>query len=150
MPVSLMIERQFASGYPTGACGYRPDMDHRTLALAHASGRIAAGAALALAPGTVGRAWVGRAGGTPGARVITTAMGARDAAIGLGLADALRGGGEPSGWIRAAVLADLVDLTATLRARRDVPALALIGVSALAAGSAALGVYLDRALAQAP
>jgi hypothetical protein len=123
-------------------------MDTRTLALTHAAGRIAAGAALALAPGTVGRAWVGRVGATPGTRVITTAMGARDAAIGMGLAAALRSGREPGDWVRAGVLADAADLMATLRARDDVPALSLIGVAAIAAGSAALGLYLDRALAQ--
>jgi hypothetical protein len=123
-------------------------MDPRTLALSHATGRIAAGAALAFAPATVGRAWIGRPGAAPGARVITTAMGARDAAIGLGLAAALRSGREPADWVRAAVLADAVDLIATLRARREVPALSLVGVVAMAAGSAALGLYLDRALAQ--
>jgi hypothetical protein len=123
-------------------------MDLRTLAFTHASGRIAAGAALALAPGRVGRAWVGRAGAAPGARVITTAMGARDAALGLGLAAALRSGREPGGWLRAAVLADTADLVATLRARDAVPPISLVAVGAIAAGSAALGVYLDRALAQ--
>jgi hypothetical protein len=123
-------------------------MDLRTLAFSHASGRIAAGTALALAPRTVGRAWVGRAGSAPGARVITTAMGARDAALGLGLAAALRSGREPGSWLRAAVLADMADLVATLRARDAIPAVSLVGVAAMAAGSAALGVYLDRALGQ--
>ncbi len=123
-------------------------MDTRTLALTHAAGRIAVGAALALAPGTVGRTWVGRASGTPGTRVLTTAMGARDAAIGMGLAAALRSGREPGDWVRAGVLADAADLLATLRARDDVPALSLVGVAVIASGSTALGLYLDRALAQ--
>jgi hypothetical protein len=123
-------------------------MEPRTLAFTHAAGRIAAGAALALAPGTVGRAWVGRVGAAPGARVITTAMGTRDAAIGMGLAAALRSGREPGGWVRAGVLADTADLVATLRARDAIPALSVAGVAVIAAGSAALGLYLDRALAQ--
>jgi hypothetical protein len=123
-------------------------MDPRTLAFSHAFGRLVAGAALALAPGTVGRAWVGRVGAARGAQVITTAMGARDAALAMGLAAALRSGREPRDWIRAAVLADTADLVATLRARDEIPALSVAGVAAIAAGSAALGVYLDRALAQ--
>jgi hypothetical protein len=121
-------------------------MDLRKLALSHASGRIAAGAALVLAPGVVGRAWVGRAGAQRGTQVITVAMGARDAALGLGLADALRTGRDPRDWLRAAALADVADLVSTVRARGTVPAPALVAVGAIAAGSAALGVYLDRAL----
>jgi hypothetical protein len=121
-------------------------MDPRTLAATHAIGRLAMGGALALAPGAVAGAWVGRPGRTPGGRVVATAMGARDAAIGLGLLDALRSGREPGPWLRAAALSDAADLVATVRARGAVPRLSLLGVSALAAGSAALGVYLDRAL----
>ena len=123
-------------------------MDTRTLALTHAAGRIAVGVSLALAPGRVGRTWVGRASATPGTRVLTTAMGARDVAIGMGLAAALRSGREPGDWVRAGVLADAADLVATMRARDDVPALSLVGVAVIASCSTALGVYLDRALAQ--
>jgi hypothetical protein len=137
-----------AFGTRTGRPGTVRRMDLRTLAFSHAAGRIAAGAALALAPGTVGRAWVGRAGAAPGARVITTAMGARDAALGLGLAAALRSGREPGPWLRAAVLADAADLVATVRARHAVPAVSLVGVAAIAGGSAGLGLYLDRTLGQ--
>jgi hypothetical protein len=123
-------------------------MDPRTLASTYALGRAGLGAALALAPGLLGRAWVGRDGARPGARVVTTAMGARDAGIGLGLADALRGGREPGPWLRTAVLSDAVDVIAMLRAREEIPAPSLVGVGALAAGSAVLGVYLARALGQ--
>jgi hypothetical protein len=123
-------------------------MDPRTLALSQAAGRLVAGAALALVPGAVGGAWVGRVGTRRGTQVITTAMGARDAALAMGLASALRSGREPRDWIRAGVLADTADVVATVRARGEIPALSLAGVAAIAAGSAALGLYLDRALAQ--
>jgi hypothetical protein len=123
-------------------------MQPGSLATAHAAGRIAMGAALAVAPGLAGRAWVGRAGARPGPQVITTAMGVRDLAIGLGLAGALRGGQPPGPWLRAALIADAADLVATVRARGAIPALATAGVGALAGGSIALGLYLERALGQ--
>jgi hypothetical protein len=123
-------------------------MEPRTLASLQASSRIAFGAALALAPSVTARAWVGRAGRQPGAHVIATAMGARDAALGAGILAALRGGQPPGPWLRAATFSDLADLLATLRARDALPTGAVVGVTAIAAGSAALGVYLDRALGQ--
>jgi hypothetical protein len=125
-------------------------MDARALATTLAAGRVSFGAALALAPRLVGRAWAGRAAAAPATRVITTAMGARDAALGLGLLEALRGGGEPRPWLRAAVLADAADLTATLAARRDIPAVSAVLVTGIAGGSVALGVYLHRELGKAP
>jgi len=121
-------------------------MDPRTLASAQALGRVGMGAALTLAPGRVGRVWIGRAGARPGARVLTTAVGARDVALGLGLAAALRSGREPGPWLSAAALSDAADLVATLRARGSIPAPAALGVGALAGGSVALGLYLRRAL----
>jgi hypothetical protein len=46
------------------------------------------------------------------------------------------------------VLADAADLVATVRARDAVPAVSLVGVAAIAGGSAGLGLYLDRTLGQ--
>jgi hypothetical protein len=123
-------------------------MDPRSLATAHAASRAALGAALAIAPGLVGRAWVGRAAARPGPQVVTTAMGVRDLAIGLGLAGALRGGQPPGPWLRAALMADAADLVATVRARRAIPARGTAGVCAVASGSVALGLYLEHALGQ--
>jgi hypothetical protein len=123
-------------------------MVHRTLATTYALGRVGVGAALVLAPGLLGRAWVGRAGAQPGTRVVTTAMGARDAALGLGLLEALRGGRDPGPWLLAGAFADAADLLAMFRGREDVPAPAFAGVGALAGGAAVLGAYLARAAGQ--
>jgi hypothetical protein len=119
-------------------------MDARTLARLHALGRVAVGGAYALAPGPAARAWVGADG--PGLDVLAIAFGARDAGIGLGVLRALREGHGARPWVAAGALADTADLVATLRARRDLPALAVAGVAALAAGSAALGALLAREL----
>lgn len=120
------------------------------MASRQALGRVGIGAAMLVAPGLVARSWVGEPGGEPGARVITTAVGARDLAIGLGVLRALRGGGKPGPWLRAGAFADAADLVATVRARRDLPLPAVIGVGALAAGSVALGMLAERALGAQP
>jgi hypothetical protein len=123
-------------------------MDARTVAYRHALGRAGIGAALTLAPGALARAWVGRKGATTGARVIATALGARDLALGVGIARAVRSGSDAGTWLRAAVFADAVDLIATLRGRDDLPALGVVGVGGMAAGSAALGLWLQRELGE--
>lgn len=125
-------------------------MESRDLATAHAVGRVVLGSALALAPGLTARAWVGRPAAAPGTRVITTAMGSRDVAIGLGLADALRRGREPRPWLRAGMLGDVADLAATIAARGAIPRPATALVTSLAAGSIALGLYLHRELGKSP
>jgi ribulose kinase len=119
-------------------------VDARRIATGHAAGRAALGAALAVAPGLVARAWVGRDAPATGTRVITTAMGARDVGIGLGALGAIRAGRGTRPWLLAGVLADVADLVATVRARDELPPVGVAGVSALAAGSAAVGLWLAR------
>lgn len=121
-------------------------MEPRDVARLHALGRIAVGAALTAAPERSGRAWVGELGRRPGAGVLTTGLGARDLAIGAGIASALRRGYGANPWMRAGVLADTADLVATLRARRHLPPLAVAGVSLIAAGSAAIGLWAQSAV----
>jgi hypothetical protein len=121
-------------------------MDPRDVATQHALGRVGMGVALVAVPRLVAEPWIGRAGAAPGTQVITAAMGARDLAIGLGTIRALRAGRGARPWLQAAVLADAVDLLATLRARRDLPAFGVATVTAIAAGSAALGLWLHTRL----
>jgi hypothetical protein len=104
------------------------------------------GAALTFAPGRTARGWIGREAARPDARLMSTAMGARDLGIGLGAAWALGQGFGARAWITVGVAADTADLVATLRARSALPPLAVAGVSAIAAGSALLGLYLQRAV----
>ena len=123
-------------------------MDPRSLARRHAIGRIAIGGALAVAPSLAARGWIGPAAASAGTRVMTTAMGARDVAIGLGELRALdaRRPGAAAPWIMAAALADAADLTATLRVRDELPKLGVAGVTILATGAIALAAWLHHEL----
>src|SRR4051812_15321000 len=121
-------------------------MDSRTLARIQALGRVAFGAGLAVAPSTVAGTWVGGPAERSGGRVLAVAMGARDLAIGVGILRALGGSHGASAWIRAGVLADTADLVATVRERDELPTLAVPVVAAMAAGSVALGLYLQTRL----
>jgi hypothetical protein len=121
-------------------------VDTRKLASDHAVGRVVVGSGLVLAPRVFATAWVGPKGVTAGTQVIAAAMGARDLAIGLGALRAVRTGGRAAPWLRAGVFADVVDLVATVRARDELPTSAVLTVSLVAAGSAAVGVWLLRQL----
>lgn len=119
-------------------------MTPRDIAIQQAAGRAVLGAALTLVPGVAARGWIGADASRPGTQVVTTAMGARDLAIALGVAGALRSGRGARPWLLAGALADTADLVATVRARDDLSAVAVVGVGALAAGSAAVGVWLAQ------
>jgi hypothetical protein len=121
-------------------------MDPRSLARALGYGRIALGAGLLVAPNTVAGLWVGRDGRRPAARVLATGFGARDLALGVGTVLALSRGQEVAPWVRAGMAADAADLLATWRARRSLPTLAAVGVSAMAGGATVLSAWLQQAL----
>jgi hypothetical protein len=121
-------------------------MDPRDLATQHAIGRVGMGVAMVAVPRLIAQPWIGRAAAAPGTQVITAAMGARDLAIGLGTIRALRAGRGVRPWLQAGALADTVDLLATLRSRDDLPPFGVVTVSAIAAGSAALAVWLHTRL----
>jgi hypothetical protein len=107
------------------------------VARALAAGRVAIGAALCAAP-QLGAQWVGADGRRPGARTLTRALGARDAALGLGTLLAADTA-ELRHWLLASSLSDAVDLAATFgrppSTRRSV-------VMAMAAAAAATSVIL--------
>ena len=119
-------------------------MDASSLARLIALGRIGLGAGLTVAPGLVGRTWVGADGATKGARVMGAGFGARDVAIGAGLWRALDSGADTRPWLLAGGAGDVVDLVATLAARRSLPLLGRVGVAAFAASGAALSVWTAR------
>lgn len=115
----------------------------RDLARIQALGRVAAGTALLVAPRLVTAVWVGsRTARRPGTSVVAAALGARDLAVGVGQARALAQGHGATPWIMAGGVADVVDLVATVRARRDLPAFGVASVVAMAGSSTALGVWL--------
>jgi hypothetical protein len=116
------------------------------LARYQALGRVALGAGLLAMPAGLTGAWIGRTASRPGPRVLTRALGARDVALGLGQLRAVSAGAGVRPWLLAGMLADAVDLVASARERDDLPSLGAAGVSAMAAASTALGVYLARQL----
>jgi hypothetical protein len=126
-------------------------MDARFVASQIANGRVAIGAGLVLAPRLFTRGWLGDAAATPAARVLAAGLGARDFAIGAGTASALRSGSAAAArqWLLAGALADAADFAATLALRGGLPKLGVAGVSALAGGAAAAGLWAARGLDQA-
>ena len=123
-------------------------MNARTIASLVAAGRIGAGLGLAFTPGLVTRPWIGEVADTTGARVLSAGFGARDVAVGLGTANALRSGVSVREWLLAGVLTDTADLVATLAGRRGLPATGVAATSALAASGVVLGLWALRALDQ--
>lgn len=119
-----------------------PAVSPRSIALAHALGRVAIGSALTVQPARAGALWVGSDARRPAARVLAAAMGARDAAIGAAILTALQRGGDARPLVAGGVVSDFVDLVATVRAGRDLPPAAAAGVGALATGSVALGAWV--------
>jgi hypothetical protein len=95
-------------------------VDARDLALVNARGRMAIGASLVLAPRLIGPMWIGDAD-DPVVKMMSRALGARDLALGLGLAVALDRGKPVRGWLEGAALADGGDLMATLLAGDSIP-----------------------------
>lgn len=121
-------------------------MDPRLLARLLAGGRILIGAALVAAPRTAGRRWLGDDADRAATEVVVRGLGGRDVAIGLGALAALEAGTPVRRWLEAGVLADLGDAAAMAVAGDDVPPASRLGTVAVAAGAAALGVWLTRAL----
>ena len=121
-------------------------MEARTLAIGQAVGRIAIGAALLAAPKPAARGWLGAVADEPGALVLSAGLGARDVALGAGVLLALRDGTGARQWLRGAVVADLADVTSSLRARGEMTTVAFASTVALAGGSAALGAWLQTQL----
>jgi hypothetical protein len=112
---------------------------------AYALGRAALGAGLVLAPERLGRPWLGSAAGTPGGQAVLRGLGIRDLALGLLLLRSLGDRDAAPAIARACALSDGVDATATVLARRAIPATGW-GVVALAAGGAVAGLRLAGAL----
>jgi len=121
-------------------------MEPQTIARILAFGRVAIGVALVAAPGRTAAGWIGEASERPGARVAIAAVGARDVALGAGTAWAAGGKDGTKPWLLASAGADLVDLLATLRHRDALTSTAVIGVGALAGGSAVAGLWLATQL----
>jgi hypothetical protein len=119
----------------------------RDVARAYGAGRVALGAGLLAAPRLLGRPWVGSVANGPAGQLPLRALGAREIIIG---AIALHTIDHPEvgpRWQRTCAIADAVDALATLAARPALPPLGSALVVAMAAGGAATGLGVARALA---
>jgi hypothetical protein len=110
--------------------------------LGFALGRVAFGAGLIAAPGSVASRWLGPDAARPGAGVAIRALGARDIALAAGAASAAQRGEPTRPWLIGCAACDLCDLAATLAAGDGIPARGRWGTAALAGGAAALGIAL--------
>lgn len=109
-----------------------------------AGGRVALGAALALAPRRLGRVWLGSAVDDRATRVAVRSMGARDAVIGAGALMAARRGAPVRGWLEAGAAADGADLLASLLGGSRLPLGGRVAVPVFAAAGMAAGAVLAR------
>ena len=119
-------------------------MTPRLLAQIVAAGRVLVGLMLFVVPTRVTRHWVGATEGErTGTKVMAMGLGARDVVIGAGaLAAVHAGNGAAKPWLLGSAAADLMDLTATLRAAGDLPTGAVAGTVLVAGGAAAAGIYV--------
>jgi hypothetical protein len=111
-----------------------------------AVGRIAAGAALLIAPRRGARAWVGEDGERPGAAVVTRSLGVRDLVMGAIPLHAVSHPQVGPRWVATCAVADLVDAAASLGARRALPGTGVQPIAAIAAASAAAGFAVAELL----
>jgi hypothetical protein len=118
----------------------------RELARSNGLGRSAIGVALVLAPGVLGKRWVGEDELTDGAKLFARALGARDLALGLGTLLAMKEGGPTRGWLEGAALADVIDAAATLLAWKKLPPAGRSGVLAIAVTSAVQCALVARVI----
>jgi len=121
-------------------------MNARQIATVHAGGRVAVGAALTLAPSAAAAGWIGEDAGRPAVTAVTRAVGVRDGLMGLGVLSTLHDADAAKSWLAACLVADTVDLGATLIARDNLPKQGVVAVAVVAAASAALGAWLLSAL----
>jgi hypothetical protein len=129
------------------ARGQTQGMDVATLARAQALNRVALGAGLIAVPRLFGRIWSGRVADDERAHVLARALGARDAALGVGGLLALRDGDRS--WAARAfgaqAAADAVDLVAVLMAGGALGRSTRAVAGTMAAGSAGVAAaYASR------
>ncbi|MBA3305068.1 MAG: hypothetical protein H0U25_03985 [Thermoleophilaceae bacterium] len=121
-------------------------MDAKRMARDQAIGRAVLGAAITVAPSATTVDWIGKDATRSPVAVLARALGVRDCMMGLGVLRTLGDAEAAKPWIAACLVADVVDLGATLAARDHLPKQGAVAVSVMAAGSALLGAWLLSAL----
>lgn len=108
--------------------------------------RVAFGALAFVGPKWAARVWTGEHIAGTTAVMGLRSLGARDAALGLGLVIALKRDGSVRGWLDAAALSDAADFVNTLMSVRRLPQSRVFVGLISAGGAVALGMRLARAL----
>jgi hypothetical protein len=103
----------------------------QTAALALAAGRVVVGASLLAAPGLAAQ-WAGEDARSPGGQLISRALGARDAALGVGTLAAARDPAQLRRWLLLSSACDAADFAATLAGPRSPGRTAVIALAAAA------------------
>ncbi len=96
-----------------------------------AGGRVIVGVALCAAP-DLAAPWAGDDARAPGAHMIIRAMGARDAALGLGTLTSVRDRAALRRWLLTSSACDAVDFAATLAGPRSRGRTAVLAAAAVA------------------
>jgi hypothetical protein len=112
-------------------------VDHRQVARALASLRTVIGASLVVAPGLVGRVWLGDVARDRRTRMALRSLGARDLALGVGTLHALDQGAPVRTWAQMAALGDAGDVVGAALAWNRLGT-ARVALTALSAGPAAV------------
>jgi hypothetical protein len=122
------------------------DMEDKELARLLGLLRIVVGSTLFLAPRLSGRTWTGEQTESTTADLAVRGMGARDAALGIGLLIALERDAPVRGWLEAGVLSDSADAAGTLMNWRSLSPLRGLVWFAAEIGTAVFGSRLARSL----
>ncbi len=121
-------------------------MDGRTIATILAAGRVAIGTAAFVAPGLVGRQWLGEVADEAGTKIALRGLGVRDAAIGIGLLAAGDDRERTRNWLEAGIISDAGDFLATSMGRGAGTRAAAAGVMAVAGGATIAGLWARQLL----
>jgi|SRR5579875_1050088 hypothetical protein len=117
--------------------------------------RACLGLVAVASPGKVARPWVGEGADRDDVKVLGTALGGRDLALGLGALASAAGGGQLCLWAGAGALADALDTAVTIARFRQLPrdgrglVLASAGSAALLGAAAAARLRAKTASARA-
>ena len=119
----------------------------RHLTIAFAASRIAFGAGLIAAPGTVAGRWLGKDAAREPVKVALRGLGARDIALSAGALAALDDPDQLAVLLGVTIASDLTDLAATLAVPAgQLPDNARVGTVVLAGAGAAVGAALLAAV----
>jgi hypothetical protein len=114
-----------------------------------AAGRIAIGAALLAAPRLTIGMWIGRDAAAGGVAAVARALGVREVVLGGMLLHTLDRPQVGRRWLQTLSICDVVDLAATLAARRALPSHGRVLIVAMASAGAAGQLWAARDLAAA-